>query len=91
MTPQQTTADLHQRLLADLTVLARPRHARWDELDLMEVRSFLKEELSALGGLEEHHFQFASDAGVNLIHKLDSSLELKAAQKARKGVPALSQ
>ena len=46
-------ADLQQRLLADLTVLARPRHARWDELGLMAVRSFLKEELSALGELEE--------------------------------------
>lgn len=70
MTPQPTTADLQQRLLADLTVLARPRHARWDELGLMAVRSFLKGELSALGPLEEHHFTSGSDAGVNFILKL---------------------
>lgn len=36
----------------------------------MAVRSLLKEELLALGGLEEHHFQSGSDAGVNLILKL---------------------
>ena len=34
-----------QRLLADLQQLVRPRHARWDELGLMSVRSFVLEEL----------------------------------------------
>lgn len=60
----------NQQLLADLKQLARPRHARWDELGLMTVRSYVKEQLEAHGPVEQHSFGDASDAGVNLILKL---------------------
>ena len=43
-----------QRLLADLQQLVRPRHARWDELGLMSVRSFVLEQLQAHGPVEQH-------------------------------------
>jgi hypothetical protein len=56
-----------QRLLADLQQLVRPRHARWDELGLMSVRSFVLEELQVHGEVEQHHFGEGADAGVNLI------------------------
>ena len=59
-----------QRLLADLQQLVRPRHARWDELGLMSVRSFVLEELQAHGPVEQHHFGEGADAGVNLILRL---------------------
>jgi hypothetical protein len=59
-----------QRLLADLQQLVRPRHARWDELGLMSVRSFVLEELQVHGEVEQHHFGEGADAGVNLILRL---------------------
>ena len=59
-----------QRLLADLQWLAVPRHARWDELGLLTVRSRLLERLEDFGPVEQHHFQEGSDAGVNLILRL---------------------
>lgn len=59
-----------QQLLADLQQLVRPRHARWDELGLMSVRSFVLEELQAHGQVEQHHFGQGADAGVNLILRL---------------------
>ena len=59
-----------QQLLADLQQLVRPRHARWDELGLMSVRSFVLEELQAHGPVEQHHFGEGADAGVNLILRL---------------------
>ena len=59
-----------QRLLADLQQLVRPRHARWDELGLMSVRSFVLEELQVHGEVEQHHFGKGADAGVNLILRL---------------------
>ena len=59
-----------QRLLADLQQLVRPRHARWDELGLMSVRSFVLEELQVHGQVEQHHFGEGADAGVNLILRL---------------------
>ena len=59
-----------QRLLADLQQLVRPRHARWDELGLMSVRSFVLEELQVHGPVEKHHFGEGADAGVNLILRL---------------------
>jgi hypothetical protein len=62
--------ELQQRLLADLHQFAVPRHARWDPLGLMGVRERLRERLSALGELEEHHFDRAGEAGANLILKL---------------------
>lgn len=61
---------LAQRLLADLHQFAVPRHARWDPLGLMAVRQNLKERLSVLGEVEEHHFCSGSEDGVNLILKL---------------------
>jgi len=64
------TSELQGRLLADLQQFAVPRHARWDPLGLMGVRETLRERLSALGELEEHHFDRAGEAGVNLILKL---------------------
>ncbi len=62
--------ELQQRLLADLHQFAVPRHAHWDPLRLMGVRESLRERLSALGELEEHHFDRAGEARVNLILKL---------------------
>ena len=59
-----------QRLLADLQQLVRPRHARWDELGLMSVRSFVLEELQVHGEVEQHHIGEGADAGVNLILRL---------------------
>jgi hypothetical protein len=48
---------LPERLRADLTLLARPRHAHWDPMGLLAVRNLLRERLGALGELEEHAFQ----------------------------------
>jgi hypothetical protein len=62
---------LRQRLLHDLTQLARPRHARWDPVGLLSVRSHLRERLSALGPVEEQHFGSGADAGINLILRLN--------------------
>lgn len=62
--------DVRERVLADLEQIVRPRHARWDELGLMAVRSVLSERLQALGPVELHHFGAGADAGVNLILRL---------------------
>ncbi|MCP9850772.1 M28 family peptidase [Cyanobium sp. Morenito 9A2] len=70
MTTTPTAPNLQQRLLEHLQVLARPRHARWDELGLLAVRSYIAEQLGALGPVEEHRFHSGIDAGVNLILKL---------------------
>ncbi|MEA5474288.1 M28 family peptidase [Synechococcus sp. CCY9201] len=59
-----------QRVLADLQLLARPRHARWDALGLMAVRSVVLERLQAFGPVEQHRFGEGADAGVNLILRL---------------------
>jgi Zn-dependent M28 family amino/carboxypeptidase len=53
-----------------LQQLARPRHARWDPLGLMAVRTYLSEQLGAFGVVEEHRFGEGIDAGTNLILKL---------------------
>ena len=66
----ETEARRSEQLLSDLEQLARPRHARWDELGLMAVRSFLLEQLQALGPVEQHRFGEGADAGVNLILRL---------------------
>ncbi|WP_053068455.1 M28 family peptidase [Synechococcus sp. GFB01] len=65
-----TTPQLQQRLLAHLRELARPRHALWDRLGLMSVRSTIREQLGALGEVEEHPFREGSEAGTNLILRL---------------------
>ena len=75
LTPPDVTSSAaaelpQQRLLADLQQLVRPRHARWDELGLMSVRSFVLEELQVHGQVEQHHFGEGADAGVNLILRL---------------------
>jgi len=62
--------DHQQRLLADLEQLVRPRHARWDSLGLLAVRSFIRDRLEALGSVEAHGFGEGADAGVNLILRL---------------------
>ena len=61
---------LNTKCLADLRALAIPRHACWDRLGLMTVRSYVREELLTLGELEEHHFSNGIDEGVNFILKL---------------------
>jgi Zn-dependent M28 family amino/carboxypeptidase len=63
-------SDLEQRLRADLEWLAVPRHARWDELGLLTVRSRLLERLQAYGPVQRHYFHVGSDSGVNLILRL---------------------
>ena len=62
--------ELDKKCLADLQALAIPRHARWDPMGLMAVRSYVRDQLSALGELEEHHFTSGIDTGVNFILKL---------------------
>ena len=53
--------------LQDLEAIAIPRHARWDPIGLMATRSYVREQLLALGALEEHHFASGIDEGVNFI------------------------
>lgn len=65
-----TTTARQERLLAHLEVLARPRHARWDALGLLAVRSYISERLGALGPVEEHRFRSGIDEGTNLILRL---------------------
>jgi len=65
-----TTSGLQERLLAHLEQLARPRHARWDPMGLMAVRTYLLDQLGALGSVEEHRFSHGIDTGVNLVLKL---------------------
>ena len=58
------------KCLEDLEAIAIPRHALWDPVGLMTVRSYVHDQLSALGNVEEHHFTSGSDQGVNFILKL---------------------
>ena len=62
--------DLQGRLLADLKVLARPRHARWEALGLLAVRAYISERLGALGPVRAHRFRSGIDEGTNLILRL---------------------
>ena len=54
----------------DLIAIAVPRHASWDPVGLMAVRSYVREQLAALGDVEEHSFRRGVHEGVNLILKL---------------------
>ncbi|MEB3157433.1 MAG: M20/M25/M40 family metallo-hydrolase [Cyanobacteriota bacterium] len=63
-------ATLQQRLRDDLNQLARPRHAQWDPMGLLSVRTLLRKRLGALGELEEHAFQHGAARGINLLLKL---------------------
>ena len=58
------------QLLNDLQHLSIPRHARWDPLGLLNIRSFVKERLAELGRVETQTFHSGSEEGVNLILKL---------------------
>ena len=62
--------ELNKKCLADLKAMAIPRHARWHPMGLMAVRSYVRDQLSSLGELEEHHFTSGIDEGVNFILKL---------------------
>jgi len=53
-----------------LDAIAIPRHASWDPVGLMTVRSYMREQQAELGNLEEHSFRRGSHEGVNLILKL---------------------
>lgn len=64
-----------KRLLQHLHQLARPRHARWDELGLMAVRAYITEQFNNLGSTEQHSFNHGIDAGVNLVLKLPGQEE----------------
>ena len=64
------TDSLQERLHDDLRAIARPRHALWDPLGLLAVRSHLIEQLAELGPLERHGFGSGATAGINLILRL---------------------
>ena len=59
-----------QQLVEDLKQIAILRHSKWDALGLMSTRVYLKEQLSLIGKVEEHHFQEGSEKGINYILKL---------------------
>ena len=63
-------AALSPTSLQDLNTIAIPRHARWDPLGLMTVRSHVRESLTSIGPVEEHRFISNSEDGVNFILKL---------------------
>ena len=65
-----TACGLQRRLLGHLEQLARPRHARWDELGLMAVRCYITKRLGELGCVEQNSFIHGIDEGVNLVLKL---------------------
>ena len=63
-------AELSAACRQDLNAIAVPRHASWDPVGLMAVRSYVRQQLAALGDVEEHSFRRGSHEGVNLILKL---------------------
>ena len=63
-------AELSATCRQDLNAIAVPRHASWDPVGLMAVRSYVRQQLAALGDVEEHSFRRGSHEGVNLILKL---------------------
>ena len=63
-------ATLSPSCLQDREALAIPRRARWNPMGLMAVRSYVRDQLSALGELEKHHFASGIDEGINFILKL---------------------
>ncbi len=63
-------AELSPACRQHLDAIAVPRHASWDPVGLMAVRSYMREQLAALGDVEEHSFRRGSHEGVNLILKL---------------------
>ena len=61
---------LTSELFDDLAAIAISRHARWDPVGLMTVRSFVRTRLAELGYVEEHRFLSGTEEGVNFILKL---------------------
>ena len=47
----------------DLDAIAIPRHASWDPVGLMAVRSYVRQQLATLGDVEEHSFRRGSHEG----------------------------
>ncbi len=66
-------AQLSAACRKDLDAIAIPRHASWDPVGLMAVRSHVRTQLARLGDVQEHHFRRSGLAGVNLILKLPGS------------------
>ena len=64
------TTNFNQNLLLKLNQIAVPRHIHWDPIGLMSIRQIIKEQLSACGPVEEHHFKTVAADGINLILKL---------------------
>ena len=58
------------QLVNDLQHLSIPRHARWDPLGLLTVRSYVEERLAELGAVETQTFHSGSEEGINFILKL---------------------
>ena len=56
--------------IKDLEAISIPRHARWDPIGLMSVRSYVRKRLDELGEVEEHRFFSGTDEGINFILKL---------------------
>ena len=63
-------AELSAACRQHLEAIAVPRHASWDPVGLMAVRSYVHQQLAALGDVEEHSFRSGSHEGVNLMLKL---------------------
>ena len=61
---------LSSSFLTDLERIAIPRHARWDPVGLMTVRSYVRTRLAEIGDVTEHRFLSGTDEGVNFILKL---------------------
>ncbi|MEX1315909.1 MAG: M28 family peptidase, partial [Synechococcaceae cyanobacterium] len=64
------TQPLQLCLRAHLEQLARPRHAQWDRLGLMSVRTYIQMQVAALEEMEQHPFPEGSEAATNLILRL---------------------
>ncbi|MEC8442012.1 MAG: M20/M25/M40 family metallo-hydrolase [Cyanobacteriota bacterium] len=63
-------ATLSPSILRGLKAISIPRHARWDPMGLLAVRSYVRDQLSEMGEVEEHHFSSGIDQGINFILKL---------------------
>jgi hypothetical protein len=65
-----TPNDLEARLLQHLHDLVHPRHASWDAIGLLTVRSAIREAFRSYGLVEEQGFEDRGGAGQNLILRL---------------------
>ncbi len=62
--------DLQARLLHHLNQLVHPRHASWDAIGLLGVRTAIREVLGRYGAVEDQAFEDRGVAGHNLILRL---------------------